>query len=140
MRSCVSTMCAQSARRMSTRASTSTFASSSSSSSSSKSATLLNATTRQFSAPSSSSSISARFLRRSRCVANNGNARFFAAASTSEKANHEGAVKVAHILVDATEPGKALLSEFQALLDGQAETFEGLAKLHSKCPSGARGA
>ena len=36
-------------------------------------------------------------------------------------------MKVAHILVDATEPGKALLSEFQALLDGQAETFEGLA-------------
>ena len=59
---------------------------------------------------------------------------------SSEKANHEGAVKVAHILVDATEPGKALLSEFQALLDGQAETFEGVAKLHSKCPSGARGA
>lgn len=48
-------------------------------------------------------------------------------------------MKVAHILVDATEPGKALLSEFQALLDGQAETFEGVAKLHSKCPSGARG-
>ena len=48
-------------------------------------------------------------------------------------------MKVSHILVDATEPGKALLSEFQTLLDGEAETFEGLATMHSKCPSSSRG-
>ena len=60
-------------------------------------------------------------------------------SSSESKVNHEGAVKVSHILVDATEPGKALLSEFQTLLDGEAETFEGLATLHSKCPSSARG-
>ena len=65
---------------------------------------------------------------------------FAAAASSSSSAvNHEGAVKVSHILVDASEPGKAMLSEFQTLLDGEADTFEGLARLHSKCPSGARG-
>ena len=60
-------------------------------------------------------------------------------SSESSKVNHEGAVKVSHILVDATEPGKALLSEFQTLLDGEAETFEGLATMHSKCPSSSRG-
>ena len=51
----------------------------------------------------------------------------------------QSSLKVAHILVDDSAPGLAMLEEIKLLIDSDSETFESLAKKHSKCASSARG-